>query len=116
MSTMTKLWKNSKGVSVPVCLMDDDYLKNAYRRCVEITYGNVSVDTFNHHRSVVEHNSPLTIVEASEWKIIFETEFKRRKIITPRIDKDTYSYGFGVRIRRKQYMKEKNKNFDDKFS
>ena len=39
-TTLTKTWINSDGTRIPLPVMKDDYIKNAYRRCVEITLGN----------------------------------------------------------------------------
>ena len=111
---ITKIWTKATGKKVPLPMMDNEYLKNAYRRCAEIVLGNVSLIT-EHGRSMSVEQTPLTKDQANAWKNIFETEAKNRGIKLPKIEKDTYSYNFGARLVRKRFRQEKNKQFDEKF-
>ncbi len=114
-TTLTKTWLKSDGTKVPLPLMNDDYIKNAYRRCTEILLGN-HVVIIDGSRDAHRRTAPISIQTAAQWKDIFEQEAKRRNIRLPRVDKDTYAYRVGKTITRRKYQKDRNKKFDEKFN
>lgn len=112
----THFWIKNDGKKIPLPLMADDHICNAYRRCLEVIYGNqflVERDGEGRHLSTFETN--LTKEKAEKWKLLFEQEAEKRKIRLPKIDKHTYVYDFGLRQLRKRLAYDKNKKFDDKF-
>lgn len=112
---LTKFWIKSDGTKIPLPLMTDEHIKNAYRRCNEILHGNHFVVEQNGSRSSYKKESPLSTEEATEWKKLFEEISKIRGIRLPKVDKDTYAYRAGNVMLRRGYQKNKNKRFDKIF-
>lgn len=102
-------------MKVPLPLMTDEYLKNAYRRCTEIILGNFVIMNEDGRRVSFKQEAPLSLEAATEWKEIFEKEAKLRNIRLPKVDKDTYSYRLGKTVKLRKYMRNRNKKFDIAF-
>lgn len=114
-TVIAKSWTRANGKRILLPLMDNEYLKNAYRRCIEIIYGNIATKIGSTSRDTYQERTSLSKDKATEWKTIFEEEAKKRGISLPRINKDTYSINFGNRLIRRELKKMHNKNFDEKF-
>lgn len=109
------LWKNKYGKNIPIQTMDDDYLFNCYRRCMEIIFGDEYLDISTSTRIIYKIDSPLSKEKAIEWKERFEEEYKRRGKKIPKFDKNTYYVELGKRVMIRQMRYRKNKEFDNKF-
>lgn len=115
MAIKTYFWKNRHGQIVPLAIMDDLYIRNCYRRCVEVILGNKATYTEGESRHTYEEGTELTKECAAKWAILFEEEAKKRNIRLSKPDKDTYHIGYGARLRKKRGRILENIKFDNKF-
>lgn len=115
-TTLTKTWVKADGTRVPLPIMSDEYLKNAYRRCVEIIFGNHVIKVDGGSRDAYKREAPIDIQTATKWKDIFEDEAKKRNVRLPKINKETYSHRIGKVLVTKKYQMQRNKRFDEMFN
>jgi hypothetical protein len=120
----TYLWKSNKG-SIPIELMDDEHLQNAYARCWEVVIAHDVMDKLKKHNKpnfsmggstfTPLTQSPLTYEQALIWIQRFIDEAIFRGLKLPEVNRNNIEQ----RVKTKKAKKEKriaaNERFDDKF-
>lgn len=120
MSIPTYLWTRRNGQKIPLQLIEDDYLKNIYRRLKEASFGNGNEVLSSPGRNgpgveidrKYKEDTPITQDVWELWIPRIEAEAERRNLRLPKIDRQTYHLDLSFR-RLKRDTREKG--FKTKF-
>lgn len=117
---ITHIWTSWNGTKTPLPLMSNDYLINAYIRCLEVVCAEnykARKEIFNGAGYVLKEMDSMymDLEKAAKWMDRFKDEAAKRKVKLPNIDRTNIDIQYKEKQDRKRYKKEVNQKFDDKF-
>ncbi len=116
---ITHIWTSWNGTRTPIHLMSNEYLRNAYVRCLEVFCAEnfKAKKVFNGAGHVLSEmgSEMLTKEKAEKWIEYFKEELQKRKLSIPKLDRTNIDYQYKEKSFRKKLNIERNKRFDQTF-
>lgn len=116
---VTHIWTSWNGTKTPIHLMNNEYLTNAYVRCLEVVCAENFKEkkVFNGAGHVLREmgSEVLTKEKAEKWVGYFKEEFEKRKLNLPKLDRTNIDFQYIEKQFRKQLALERNRKFSEKF-
>lgn len=118
---ITHIWTSWNETKIPIHLMKDAYLVNAYIRCLEVVCAEnykARKDIFNGAGYVLKEmdSKYMDLEKATKWVGYFKEEAEKRKLKLPNLDRTNIDFQFKEKESRKRFRKDVNQRFDDKFN